>query len=128
MTFRGYFMSMGAATVLAWLAWAMVVWRINPDEAGAMGLILFFLTLGFGLVGMFATASMAYRVQVLRRSVILREARIAFRQAIFLAIAACILLFLASQDVLYWWTIVTVFVVFGGAEYLSFSLDQHSRT
>lgn len=128
MTFRGYFVSMGAATVLAWLAWATVVWRINPDEAGAMGLILFFLTLGFGLVGVFATASMAYRVRVLHRSVIVREARIAFRQAIFLAVAACILLFLASQDVLYWWTTLMVFLVFGGAEYLSFSLDRHSRT
>lgn len=119
---------MGVATLFAWLAWAMVLWRINPDEAGAMGLGLFFLTLGFGLVGIFATASMAYRVRVLQRSVILREARIAFRQAIFLAISACILLFLASQDVLYWWTVLTVFIVFGGAEYLSHSLDLHSRT
>lgn len=128
MTFRGYFAFMGVATVFAWLAWAMVVWRINPEEAGAMGLLLFFLTAGFGLVGVFATASMAYRVQILRRAVILREARIAFRQAIFLATAACILLFLASQDVLFWWSALIVFFLFGGAEYLSSSLDRHSRT
>lgn len=119
---------MGAATALAWSAWGLVVWQINPDQAGAMGLALFFLTFGFGLVGLFATASMAYRVLVLRRSVILREARIAFRQALLLALAACVFLFLASQELFVWWTALLVFLVFGGVEWLSSSLDRHSRT
>ncbi len=128
MTIRGYFASMGGATALAWFAWAMVLWRINPDEAGIAGIALFFLTFGFGLVGLLATANIAYRVAVLHRPVIVREARIAFRQAILLSTAACLLLFLASQDVLYSWVVFLVFVGFGGAEYLSHVFDRHSRT
>ena len=128
MTFRGYFLAMGGATAFAWLAWVLVVWRMNPDEAGLAGLVAFFLTFGLGLVGVFATGSMAYRVLVLRRSVILREARIAFRQALLLALAACAFLILASQDVFFWWTALLIFLVFGGIEYLASSLDRHSRT
>lgn len=127
MTFRGYFVLMAIATLCAWSAWIFVLLRINPEEAGILGLGLFFLTLCFSLIGTFVTVSMTYRVSVLHRPVILREARIAFRQAIFLALAACLLLFFASQDVLYFWTVSLVFLVFGGAEYLSSILDRRSR-
>lgn len=128
MTFRQYLALMGGTTLLAWLAWGLVIWRINPDEAGWMGMVLFFTTLILGLMGVFATASMSYRVMVMHRPVIFREARIAFRQALLLAFAAALLLFLASQDVLRWWVVAVVFAVFAGVEYISLSLDKHSRT
>ena len=128
MTFRQYLMLMGGTTLLAWFAWGLVLWRINPDEAGWLGMALFFLTFTLGLVGVFATASMSYRVLVMRRPVVLREARIAFRQAAFLAIAAGLMLFLAARDALSWGVMLLVLVVFGGLEYLSLSLDKHSRT
>lgn len=127
MTFRTYLGLMGLATALAWTGWVVVLFRLNPDEAGAAGTALFFLTLFFSLVGTFATASMSYRVLKLQRPVISREARIAFRHAILLAFAACLLLFLASQDWLGVWTFLAVFAGFGVVEFCALWVDRSQR-
>lgn len=127
MTFRVYLLLMAFATLLAWAGWAVVLLRLNPDEAGTSGTALFFLTLFFSLVGTFATASMSYRVLKLQRPVISREARIAFRHAILLALAACLLLFLASQDWLGIWTFLGIFVGFGAVEFGALWMDRHQR-
>ncbi len=127
MTFRAYLGLMGLATLLAWTGWVVVLLRLNPDEAGAAATVLFFLTLFISLVGTFATASMSYRVLKLQRPVISREARIAFRHAFLLAFAACLLLFLASQDWLGVWTFLAVFVGFGVIEFCSLWVDRSQR-
>ncbi len=108
MTFREYLIMMIGATVVAWAGWFLVLFQINPNEAGGFGLALFFLTLFLGLVGIFATASMSYRVLALHRPLILREARIAFRQALLLAFCAVLSLFLASKDLFSWWVVLLV--------------------
>ncbi len=127
MTFRVYLALMAAATALAWAGWFVVLLRLNPDQAGTAGTALFFLTLFFSLVGTFATASMSYRVLKLQRPVISREARIAFRHAILLGFAACLLLFLASQDWLGVWTFLAVFVGFGIVEFCALWVDRSQR-
>lgn len=127
MTFRQYASVMIATSALAFAAWGVVVTRMNPQEGGWLAISVFFLTLFLGLVGVFATASMAYRVGVLRHAVVLREARIAFRQAALLSFAGCLLLFLASQEL---FSLVSTLVVIGSVsllEYLSLRLDRLRR-
>ena len=127
MTFRQYLVFMGMATALAWLGWLVVLFRLNPDEVGWSGIALFFLTLYMGLVGTFATASLSYRVLKLKRPIVSREMRIAFRHAFLLATGGCLLLFLAAKDILSLGVLALIFVVFGGLEFLALWLDQHQR-
>lgn len=127
MTFRQYAGVMAATSALAFTAWGVVLTQMNPQEGGWLAVSFFFLTLFLGLVGVFATASMAYRVLVLRHAVVLREARIAFRQAAFLSFAGCLLLFLASQEL---FSLTSAVVVIGSVsllEYLSLRLDRLRR-
>ncbi len=116
-----------ATSALAFTAWGVVLRQMNPQEGGSLAIGMFFVTLFLGLVGLFATASMAYRVGVLKRAVVLREARIAFRQASFLSFSGCLLLFLASQELFSW---ISVLLVIGGVtlvEYLFLLLDKTHR-
>ncbi len=128
MTFRQYIGVMIGATLFAWGGFALVLFQINPEEAGAFGLVLFFLTLFLGLVGLFATASMSYRVLALQRTIIFREARIAFRQAILLAFCAVLSLFLASQDLFAWWAVLLVFGTVFGIEGMALWIDRTRRS
>lgn len=127
MTFRHYLLLMGFATLLAWMGWVLVLFQLNPDEVGWLGMVAFFLTLFLGLVGAFATISMSYRVLRLNRPVISREARISFRHAVLLGTVSCLWLFLASHDALHIWTFLLVVAVFGGIEGVSLWLDRHQR-
>jgi hypothetical protein len=100
---------------------------LNPDEIGWPAVALFFLTLFMGMVGTFATASMSYRVIRLKRPVVSREIRIAFRHALSLALGGCLLLFLASRDALSIWIFLLIFVFFGAIEFLALWFDRHQR-
>lgn len=118
---------MGMATFLAWLGWAVVLFQLNPDEVGWPGIALFFLTLFMGLAGTFATVSMSYRVIRLKRPVVSREVRISFRHALLLASGGCLMLFLASKDILSFWVFLLMFAVFGSLEFLALWMDRHQR-
>lgn len=118
---------MGMATFLAWLGWAVVLFQLNPDEVGWPGIALFFLTLFMGLAGTFATVSMSYRVIRLKRPVVSREVRISFRHALLLASGGCLMLFLASRDILSFWVFLLMFIVFGSLEFLALWMDRHQR-
>lgn len=127
MTFRQCLTFIGLTTALAWTAWGLVLWRLNPDEVGWPALALFFLTLFLSLVGTFSTISLSYRVIKQQRPVISREARIAFRQALLLASGCCLMLFLASRDLLKFWIFLMTFLVFGGIEFLALRSDKRQR-
>lgn len=118
---------MGMATLLAWIGWGVVLFQLNPDEVGWPGIVLFFLTLFMGLAGTFATLSMSYRVLRLKRPVVSREARISFRHALLLATGGCLMLFLASKDILSFWVFLLVFIAFGAMEFLALWMDGHQR-
>ncbi len=127
MTFRTFILFMGAGTILAWLGWLFVIFRIDPQEAGIPGLVLFYVTLFVSLIGTFAMLGVYYRVGWLkRRQVMSREVRIAFRHGLMLSFVAVLSLALSAAALLTWWNMLLMIAFIGVVEY-GFLLVQESR-
>jgi Ca2+/Na+ antiporter len=119
---------MGATSLLAWAAWALVIFRVDPGETGVLGLGLFYVTLFAGLVGALAVGGVLYRVLVLKRhQLVMREARISFRHALMLSFVAVGSLALSAQNLLTWWNILGVCLFVGAIEYLFVSIEESRR-
>lgn len=127
MSFRAYLVLMGLSTAMAWVGWLIVLMNVDPFQTSFMGIVLFYVTLAVGLVGVFTLIGLTYRVGILRRKeLVSREVKVSFRHAILLTAVSVITLILSRQGVLHWWVLVVLIVTAGILEYLSL-LVQHSR-
>jgi len=127
MNLKSYLWLIALGTALAWLGWTLVILNIDPNEAGASGVILFYVTLFVSFVGTLALAGTLYRVRKPeRRELASREVRISFRHAIMLSSVAIVSLLLASHGLLYWWNLLGLIALTGVIEY-GFLLVGESR-
>lgn len=127
MTFRMYLFFMSIATLLSWGAWVLVLYTTNPNDAGAGGFFVFYVTLAMGLIGLLTLMGMAYRILFLRRTAVMaREVRISFRHAVFLSIVAVGALALSAQGWLSWWVLLLSLILMSIVEYL-FLLREEAR-
>lgn len=119
---------MSLATVAAWGGWVFVLFRVDPYEAGMLGLILFYLTLFIASVGTWSVLIVVFRTVFLKRNeVLIREARIAFRHSIMLSLVGAGGLWLAAQSSLRWWHLLLALVLLGGLEYVFLLLQEGKR-
>lgn len=128
MGFRSFLLLMVATSLLAWIAWGFVLTRVNPLEAGVLGLFLFYLTLFAGSIGVFFFLGLGYRYWIHREQALLpREVQVAFRQAILIALVGVVSLILSALEK---WSWKSFFLVFGSAfltEYLFLRLSTSRR-
>ncbi len=106
MTLRQYLFWMALATALCWLGWASVVWTIDPSEARALGLFLFYATLSLALIGTFSVTGLSVRALLRRHAPITRHAAASFRQGILLTLLLNGSLALQSHSLLTWWNLL----------------------
>ncbi len=107
MTLRQYLILIGLGSLIGWGAWVLVIWKINPFEAGIAGFILFYMTLAVALVGTLALIGFAIRIWIFHEeSIVLRQVTTAFRQACFLTLILAGSLLLQSGNLLRWWNVL----------------------
>ncbi len=128
MTFRSYLLAMAASTLVAWIAWFAILFTIDPAQAGIMGFVLFYVTLGTGLLGALTLLGLVYRVKIAAHTNIrIREVRIAFRHAILLSFVAVSSLALSAQELLHWWVLIVLIAVVVAIEYASLLIQEARR-
>lgn len=127
MSFRSYLALMALCTLIAWAAWALVIFNVNPEEAGLSGFLLFYVTLGTGLIGTLSLLGIWFRVILLgRKDVVTREVKVSFRHAVLLSLVAGFALALSAKALLHWWVLFVLIIVASVLEYVSL-IVQHSR-
>ncbi len=128
MSFKWYAILMGIGTGLAWIAWIIILQTVNPDEAGFLGLIFFFVTMFLALIGTLSMLGLLYRIGLRKRTdMVLKEVRVAFRHALLLSGIAIIALWFSSQDWLRWYTVVGFLLIVVAIEYLFLVLVDAER-
>ncbi|MBI5731807.1 MAG: hypothetical protein HY982_00405 [Candidatus Magasanikbacteria bacterium] len=113
MSLKHYLIFMGAATLLCWLAWIMVVWGVNPGGAGTGGFFLFYISFFLALLGTLSLAGFVIRI-IFRPpgQPHFRTVKKAFRQSIFFAGLLVCAFFLQSQRLLNWWNVIALVAAF----------------
>lgn len=115
---------MAGTTILCWIAWGLILFRIDPQAAGAMGRVAFFISLLFALTGTFSLIGLGLRLKFVREPVIFRQTSIAFRQGILLG---CLLtggLILQATGFLRWWNLIAYLLILTVIEFLFLSREQ----
>lgn len=106
MSLKKYLIFMSSATLFSWLAWLIVIFYINPEEAGFVGFAMFYLSLFLALVGSFSLLGFFTRVWFSREEVIFRHLGVATRQSLLFSILLVGSLILQGSGFFRWWSVV----------------------
>lgn len=83
----------------------MVVMYLNPNTAGNLGLLFFYLALFLSISGTLTLLGFGWRFWRHRDEVLFRQVTISFRQGALLAFMAVGALFLQANALLTWWNL-----------------------
>ncbi|MDQ7814710.1 MAG: hypothetical protein RDU25_02835 [Patescibacteria group bacterium] len=126
MSYRSYLFIMLAGTIVAWSGWISVLMRINPKEAGLLGLTSFYVTLLMGMVGLVTLVELLINVHLMKKKeLLIREVKMAFRHAVLLALICVLSLIFSSVGKFSFWILLVFIAVAAGIEYL-FMVVSHS--
>ena len=104
MSLKAYIVGMAVATIFSWIAWVLVLVYIGPYDSSILGLAAFFLTLLFGLTGIFTIFGFYFRVWANKNEVVYAQVGVSFRQGFLLAVALVGLLLLQTLGVFNLWS------------------------
>jgi len=106
MTLRQYLTIMIISSILCWAAWWVVVINIDPFQDTGLGILFFFISFFFSLLG-----TVSVFVFLLRRLFsslgrpMFYYVKKSFRDAFLISALSVILLFLQGKGYLRWWNI-----------------------
>jgi len=126
MTLKSYLILMTISTFFCWLAWGMVLFFIDPTQAGFIGLLFFYLSLFLALTGTISLISFFLRTLILKNEIVFRHVIISFRQAVFFSMVIVGSLFLESKDLFTWWNITFLVLFLTVLEF--FFISQRRRS
>jgi hypothetical protein len=106
MSFPAFIILMIITTIVSWSAWGVVIFSINPYEADFLGIIFFYISLFFSLLGTFSIIGSIIRKKLVKKDILFRQVVISFRQAILFSLLIATSLFLQSGRILTWWNIL----------------------
>jgi hypothetical protein len=95
--------------MICWGTWVLSLFLLNPEKAGALGFILFYLSLFLAILGTTAIIGFLVRAR-LGKTPIFVQVSIAFRQGLWLSGMITVYLILKGLNLLRWWNF-TIFVL-----------------
>jgi hypothetical protein len=125
MSFRLFLIIMSSATIVAWIAWVVVIHAIDPTRAGLLGFILFFTTLISAMIGTLTVLGVLGRIWMKHDELMVTISTRAFRQALLLSGVFVGALMLSGFSLLRWWSILLIILIVGIVELIFLSLKKH---
>ena len=110
MTLRRYLITMAFTTLVCWGSFVIVLYKVDPETGGTIGLLLFFISLFFALWGTLSLLGFIIRFFLKKNAVPFQFIGISLRQALWFAILVTLTLFLVSQELLEWWMSIILII------------------
>ncbi|MFA5829090.1 MAG: hypothetical protein WC843_01150 [Candidatus Gracilibacteria bacterium] len=104
MSHHRYLAIIGSAGVLSWIAWIVVLNKLDPFASTGVSLGLFFLSLFVALICTFTVVGFYFRVWLNKNEIYYNHINIAFRQGVLLTFLAVGSLAFQLLGVLTWWS------------------------
>ena len=121
MTLRSYLTMMASATIVCWLAFAFIVFSVNPDATNWIGFLLFYFSLFLSLAGTASLVGFVIRFVGLKQELAFRAVKEAFRQSFLFAFLIIAILFLLSKNLFGWLNVLLLVVGLSVLEYFLIS-------
>lgn len=104
MTHHRYISFIGLAGLTAWIAWFLVVNKLDPYQTMGLALSFFFITIFIALTATFTVVGFYFRVWLLKNEIFYKHINIALRQGLILSLVAVFCLVFQMLQVLTWWS------------------------
>ncbi len=124
MSLRVYLTLMSFGTVVAGATFCLVLYRVDPATAGALGFCLFYLSLFFAICGLVSILGFVARVFMHRDEMLSRLVGLSFRQAVLLSALAVGGLALHAHGLLSWWNSLFLIAAVTVVEFIFISLEK----
>ncbi|MCL5795685.1 MAG: hypothetical protein M1338_05025 [Patescibacteria group bacterium] len=103
MSVRIFLLLIIVGSVLSFISWLVVLLNLDPNQAGFLGLVSFYLSLFLILLGIFLLLGFWLRRKFKSGQIIYQQLATSLRQAIFFSILIIGLALLQRGGVLTWW-------------------------
>ena len=110
MSLKKYLFIMTLITLVCWLAWLLVLFYLNPQEAGFAGFLFFYTSLFFALFGTFSLLGFFGRVWFSKEQIIFRYLSISTRQSLWFSILLVGTLLLQGSGFIRWWNVLFLII------------------
>jgi hypothetical protein len=124
MTLRGYSLVMLIFTSVAWGLWVAIVFLVDPEVTNWIGFSLFYFSLFLSLLGTASLLGFFVRFIALKKELVFRLVKDAFRQSFLFSILIIASLILLSTDLFSW---LNVFLLIFGLSILEFVLLSYEN-
>jgi len=124
MNLRHYLLTFGTGTLIAWAAWLIIFFNIDPATASIGFYIVFYITLFIGLLGLFTTIATIIRAGRYKKHDFEDAIKRSARQGLMLTILIVVALILASQSLLSWLTAILLIAIIGLVEFFFLSTQS----
>lgn len=104
MSHHRYLAFIGVASLVSWLAWLLVILKLDPFASPGLAMGFFFISFLVALSGTFTVIGFYFRVWLNKNEVFYNHINIAFRQGILLSLMTLGCLGFQLLGVLTWWT------------------------
>ena len=114
MNYKKYLITIGLTAAVSWLAWGIVITKLDPFESTGLALSLFFLSLTFALIGSFTLLGFGLRRWIGKDELHEQHLSVSLRQGVLLSICTVLCLAFLIVGVLKWWNgllLVTIAVL-----------------
>jgi hypothetical protein len=114
-------------TILAWITFGLVVFNLDPEQAGIFGFLLFYLNLFLALSGTIFIVSDLIKARFFKYQSLYHRFKVSLRHSIFFTVLILGWAFLKSQGILRWWNILLLILSLTILEFFFISLDKQKR-
>ena len=128
MSLKTYLLLMSAGTLICWISWFFVIFKISPISGGFAAIFAFYLSLLLSIVGTFSVLGFLTRSWLYKNDeAVFRQVKNTFRQSIFIGITVISIFILASKSLLFWWngSILIAFFFFVEATFFTSKKEKN---
>ena len=122
-----YLIVLSICTLVAWLAWFLVLLLMNPFSGTILTLILFYITLALALIGTISVVGYIFRAFIKHDELAYKHVNVASRQSVLLTLLVIITLVLQSFRVLMWWNLLLLIIATAFMELFFISYKKSNR-
>lgn len=128
MTLKQYILLMSIATFLCFAAWGVVVFNIDPVKDSSVGIVFFYITLFFALVGAISIINFGlYRLITKSDYPLFRLVQKSFRNGVLGSALLISMLVLQAMNILNIWTGIILLILFLSISFFKLSTRAHEK-
>lgn len=124
MTVRAFLLGASVTSVIALGIWIMIIYWLDPRQAGWIGYMLFFLSLLLGLIGVISLIGYGIRRLLMPDTLPAYHVRHALRQAVLIGVFTNVILALQLVRLNHWWLVIGMMILITLIELVFLSYDR----